>query len=240
MSGESEEEGFVCLKKGKGCWEFPECRAFCDEAFLGKSARQICYQWPISLYEDFRELFITIRTEPFQNLKPKVLKCFIHLSEGDKTALFKRFSREETLDFLEEIAKNPSLAFHLSKEDTGKFPILHSLFKKVSGRAPSAVQKTGSGTRNFLIVLNKYHNHYAWIWINDYLVYRCNRDSACKEPLDYYCEIFEKTLSSHLEDFFDNRRFKNEYRRAIESKQCGSQSCEYGDIRDFKKICDRF
>ena len=240
LEKENQEEGFVCSKEGRGCWEFSECRGFCENLFFGEDSREMCYQWPISLYEDFENLFITIYTKPFRYIDPKVLKCFVKLSENNKTTLFKKFNQEETLEFLGEIAKSSELAFHLSGEDKGDFFIFRTLFKKISSRIPRAVKRMSTNKGNFLILLHEYQNYHAWLWLDDYIIHGCRRDSLCKEPLDYYCEVLEDVFSATLEDFFENQYFKNEYRKAIESKQCGSQSCEYGDVRDFREMCDNF
>ena len=234
-----EIEGFACQKEGRGCWEFPECRSFCEELFFSPDDRQMCYQWPISLFDDFKSLFITMKTKPFRSIEPEVLKCFIQLSENHKTILFRKFNREEAQEFLEEVAKNPELAFYLGGEDKGDFSILHSLLKKISSYTGKAIKKIiDTRQTNFLILLHRNHNRQAWIWLNDYVVHRCRRDSLCKEPLEYYCEALEDIVSETLTDFFENQNFKNEYKTAIESKRCGdSDYCEYGEAQDFKEMC---
>lgn len=233
-----EIESFVCQKEGRGCWEFSECRSFCEELFFNPDDRQKCHQWPISLFDDFKSLVATIKTEPFQNIEPEVLGCFIQLSEDRKTILFRQFNEEEAQEFLEEVARNPKLAFHLGREDKGDFSILHSLLKKIRGRTGKAFKEIINTKRvNFLILLHRNQNRPAWVWLNDYAVHRCRRDSFCKEPLEYYCEVLEDTFSETLADFFENQNFKNEYKTAIESKRCGSGYCEYGEVQDFREMC---
>ena len=200
---DEEAESFVCQKEGRGCWEFSECRSFCEDLFFSPDDQQMCHQWPISLFDDFKSLLITMETEPFQNIEPEVLRCFVKLSENHKTILFRKFNEEEAQEFLEEVAKNPELAYHLGGEDKGDFSILHSLFKKISGYTGKSIKKIiDTRQTNFLILLHRNHNHHAWVWLNDYVVHRCRRDSSCKEPLEYYCEVLEDIVSETLADFF--------------------------------------
>ena len=238
LAEENKTESFVCQKEGRGCWEFPECRSFCENLFFNEHSKQMCRQWPISLFEDFENLFVTINTKPFHSIEPQVLKCFLKLSE-EKNVLFKKFDMEEAKEFLEEVAVNPELAFYLAGEDKDNFSILNTLLKTIHSRVPSAIKKRLSLNKgHFLILLHEHQNRSAWAWLNDYIIYRCRRDSSCKEPLDYYCEILQDIQPKILEDFFKNRHFKQEYKKDIELKNCGSATCQYGTAQDFEKMCE--
>ena len=238
LAEESYPESFVCQKGGRGCWEFPECRNFCENLFFNEQSQHICHQWPISLFKDFENLFVTINTKPFHNIEPQVLKCFLKLSK-DKNILFKKFDMEEAKEFLEEVAVNPELAFYLAGEDKDRFSILHTLFQKIHSRVPGAIKSPLSLNKgHFLILLHEHQNRSAWAWLNDYIGYHCRRDSSCKEPLDYYCEILRDVHPKIMEDFFKNRHFKQEYKKDIELKPCGSTTCPYGTVQGFEKMCE--
>ncbi len=235
----SPHKAFSCQKESQACWGFPACVRFCEELFFNKESRKKCLQWPMVLFEDFNNLLNIIRTQPFQEIDLKVLKCFMDLSEEDKTILFKRLNKDSAQEFLEEIAKTPELALILAKEDDKNFSIFRTLTKKVSSRIPTAIKGRG-GSKNFLILLNENENRPAGVWLDDFISHFCRRDSSCDEPLDYYCKILDKTRSEPLKDFFENAYFKKEYKRNIESKSCGSQNCEYGNLIDFRSLCRSF
>ena len=237
-----QEEDSVCKNRvneeNPVCWTFPGCRSFCEELFFSKEKQQICYNWPTALVDDFEILFSTMTKGLFQNIDSKIFKCFLKLSENN-SILFKNLNEEESKEFLEEVAVNHNLAYHLASEDKGNFSVLTALFRKIKSRFINAIKQPLSHKHsNFLIALHKEENRSAWTWLNDYLIYRCRGDSTCKEPLDYYCEILEDVKGEALEDFFENNGFKREYRQRIESKTCGSSRCEYGELRDFDEMCD--
>lgn len=234
----TDEQGFVCPEKeARGCWQLPQCKNFCDESFSYKAERQNCYNWPLPLFDDFKNLIETINTGLFQNIEPKVLRCFLKLSEDNKDSFFRKLNKDEAKELLEVIADEKDLAFHLAKEDKSDFSILHRLFKKIRSRTPSAIKEELHSGDNFLIRLSEDGNRPAWDWLNDYISYRCQRDKTCKEPLDYYCEILEDIKHSELEYFFEYRNFEIEYKKDIESKNCG-EPCKYGDVADFRKMCN--
>ena len=238
LDGENQEEGYVCLREGRGCWEFEECRTFCEDLFFSPENRQMCFEWPIDLYEDFKRLFVVRDTETFENIEPQVLRCFLGLSERNRSVFFKAFDEETAQEFLKEIAGNPKLAFELAGYDKGDFSLLDKLFKKISSYIIRAVKANLDYSKgNFLTLIHEYENRPAWTWLDDYIVHHCRRDSSCEEPLEYYCKILEDNRSKELEDFFYNQNFKRSYRQRIEAQTCGSRNCEYGDVRDFKELC---
>ena len=237
-SEEEKEEGFMCLEEGTECWQFSECKTFCEDLFFKKEQRKECYNWPISLLEDFQNLQNIMKEESFSDIEAPVFKCFLKLTEDRKTILFKDFDKEDAKEFLEEVANNPELAFALAGEDKGDFSILRILFKKIKNRIPSAMSEELSKGKNFLILLDEDDNRSAWVWFNDYIIDYCRGDSSCKEPLDYYCEILEDVRHKTLTEFFENSHFKRKYKNDIESKSCGQTKCEYASVSDFKEMCD--
>ena len=232
-----------CLKKEKNpdlaCWTVPHCRNFCDDLFINKRDEQKCHKWPSRLVNRFSDLYETMNKGVFQDISAKSFKCFIKLTENG-SLLFKDLTEEESKEFLLEIAFNPNLAFNLSSADKGSFSVLTALFRKLSGRLiSSAKEPLGHNKGNFLIEIYKKDNQPAWNWLNDYLIYLCKKDSKCEEPLDYYCDILKNIKTNILEDFFENNQhFERGYRQAIQRQQCGGSGCKYGDIQDFKQMCD--
>ena len=200
----------------------------------------MCYDWPMPLFEDFRNLKEIIDTQSFQYIEPEVLKCFLKFVEDDKDILFRKLNEEEVKEFLEEIANNETLAFHLAGEDKGDFSLLEVLFKKINSLTPLALSESLFAGNNFLILIHQQENNSAWTWLNDYIIHRCRRDRFCKEPLDYYCKILRDIDSEKLKDFLENRGFRREYAGRIESKTCQSNACVYGSLQDFNEICDGF
>ena len=236
----TDEEGFTCQKEeGDKCWQFQSCRNVCEELFFNNEQKENCYNWPMHLFEDFIELIDTMERGLFQQLEPEVFQCFLKITEGRTNILFRKFSKEEAKEFLEVLSYTYDLTFHLEKADGRDFFIFNSLFRKINHRIPSAIKKELRGGDNFLILLNKYENQTGWMWLNNYITHRCRIDSKCKEPLDYYCEILKDVQNSDLNDVFENRKFKNEYQRDVESKTCGADRCEYGNIQDFDEMCSR-
>lgn len=237
-SGSVSKRNFVCQTKGPGCWQFSECMSFCDDLFFKEEKRKKCYNWPMPLFEDFKNLTEAMSRESFRYLELEVLKCFLEFTEDDKDILFEKFNEEEAKEFLEEVAGDGTLAFYLAEKDKGDFSILNTLFKKINSRTERAVGEPLFEKNNFLILVHQQDNRPAWVWLNDYIIYQCRRDRSCKEPLDYYCKILENVNFSILEDFFENQHFQREYERRIESKTCNLDNCSYGDLRDFNEMCD--
>lgn len=239
---ETTEEEEICLTKIKDtepfCWAFPYCRNFCDELFINKKEEEACYNWPLDLAEDFSSLYETMSEGVFQDLQPETLKCFLNLTENNKV-LFQNLNEEESKEFLMELSFNHNLAYHLAKADKGDFSVFNTLFRNIQNRRISGIKESlGFRKENFLIEIHKEENLSAWSWLNDYIVHLCRRDSKCKEPLDYYCEILKPVKNSSLEDFLENSPFKKKYQRVIEAKICDSSNCEYGNIQNFKEMCD--
>lgn len=234
----NRREAFICVEEGPGCWQFPLCKSFCEDLFFNKEKRQECFNWPLPLFEDFKILMDTMDNEDFRLVDPEVLKCFLEFTKEDKTFLFDKFSEEEAQEFLEEIANNVKLSFYLSEKDKGDFSIFDTLFKKIDSRVTVAIAEPLFEGENFLISILQQENRSAWIWLNDYIIYKCRKDRHCKEPLEYYCKILEDVSSNDLKDFFESQHFEGEYKRKIESKRCDSDSCSYGDLKDFNEMCD--
>lgn len=230
---------FNCEKKGRECGRLSECKKFCTEIFSRRSDREVCFKWAKPLVDDFKSLFDTINTEPFHYIPLEVLKCFLSLSEDD-SAPFKKLNEEEVKEFLLRLAEDPEMASLLAKKDKGDFSTLDRLFRKLHSHTPNALKKElGLRNETFLTLIYQYHNHPAIIWIDDYIIHRCRRDSRCEEALEYYCEVLKNSSSDELENFFENRHFKNEYRKAIQSKNCGASSCRYGNSSDFVTACEQ-
>lgn len=217
----------------------PQCKEFCNELFFtSRTDRQNCYNWPLSLFSDFKDLFEIIQTDRFQSMDTKALKCFLEWSDGSKDIFLRQLNKAEAQELLIRVAHDIELASSFYKADRSDLSILHGIYKKIGGRTPTAVKKgLKPGGDNFLILLDKYNNPAAWYWLNSHIVYRCKRDHSCQEPLEYYCEILEDTGTSVLNDFFENRFFSLKYRGSIKSKTCGSSSCEYGNVEDFHQMC---
>ena len=221
------------------CWTLPHCRSFCANLFINKNDIQKCHNWPLELADSFSDLYETMKDGVFQDLNVKTFKCFLKLTDNNPI-LFKDLNEEESKEFLLEIAGNPNLAYQLSSVDKGDFSFLIALFRKLSGKRINSVKEPlGFKADNFLIEIYKGDNHPAWIWLNDYLVARCKRDSKCTEPLEYYCEILKNVKRRTLEDFFENSSpFQRGYEKPIQRKSCGTSHCEYGNLQDFQQMCD--
>ena len=229
---------FVCLKEDTDCWKFPACRSFCEDLFFYEEKIQMCYNWPISVFKDFENLKDAIDKMAFQYIEPEVMDCFLEFVEEDRDILFREFGEEEAKAFLKELAYNKTLAFYLSGKDKGDFLILSTLFLKIGGTVSGAIAKPIFEEENFLILLHEQGNRSAWTWLDDYLIHYCRRDESCKEPLDYYCRILRDVGFRALKDFFTNHDFERGYERSIESKDCQSRKCRYGNSHEFAEMCD--
>jgi len=232
------ESSFICEKKSpRQCWQLPQCKVFCNNIFRNKKEREHCYKWPPDLYPEFENLFQILETETFDKIDPKVLKCFLDISEEHSDVALKKLKREDVKDLLHTLAEDPELASSFYKEEEKKFPLLHSLYRKIGGRTSTSIKKPIHGSSNFLILISENENKPAWKWLNAYIFYRCKTDQTCKEPLDYYCTILKDENKTTLTDFFQYREFEKEYQREIESKSCGESLCQYGDVQNFRSLC---
>ncbi len=235
-----DTEPFVCPEKEeRGCWEFPDCRRFCEDVFIKEENEKDCYNWPMSPFEDFKDLKDSLNNKhDFPYIRLSVLECFFDLAEEEREGIFKNMTEKSSADFLEKIAQDKKLALLLAQKDKGDFSILKTILKKIKHRnITDSITGQLSTNDNFLILSHQHSNHAAWSWLDDYIIHKCQRDSRCDEPLDYYCKILKDVKSNPLKSFFKNQHFKRQYIKEIESKICNSSNCEYGDIQDFKDIC---
>ena len=234
--GPVEKKEFICHKEGRPCWEFPSCRAFCEDLFFNKEDRKICHKWPIDLLDSFKTLFWTIGTQSFDNINPRALHCFVKVSNENRKLVFKRLNKEEAVELLEEMAQNSSLSYHIARADKGDFVIMDNLFKK-AGRNLRSMNSLAKNMNQILLLIHEQENKAGWDLFNSYIIYRCKKNSHCDEPLEQYCVTFKDSSSKTLEDFFENPFFEKAYKREIKSKTCGTSYCEYGDVKDFKALC---
>lgn len=238
-----KEDELSCQEKEMNpdlaCWTAPYCRNFCEVLFINKKDEQTCQNWSLELVNRFSDLHRIMTKDVFQDISPETFKCFLKLTDNNPI-LLKNLTEDESKEFLLEIAFNYNLAYNLSAADNGDFSVLTALFRKISGRLMSAVKEPlGYNKESLLIEVYREDNQQAWNWLNDYLVYLCRKDSTCKEPLDYYCEILDDVSTKILTDFFENNSyFEKEYGKTIQSKSCGQKTCEYGNIQNFQQMCD--
>ena len=247
----SPQELFVCPKRqereDQNCWQFDSCRGFCEDFYLsrnlGSSAEErvveTCYSWPEDLVKDFQNLVNLIDRRDIFKINPEVLGCFLRINEL-KGILFKNLGIRRSKMFLEVVAEDSDLANQIRKEDDTEFSILKTLFRNIGGQILDAIKEPLKSGNSFLILLSYAENQQAWTWINDYFSYLCGRSSGCTDPFEYYCEVLEDTSSQSLKRLFADSGFEREYRRSIQSQTCGGDSCEYGNLGDFKEACENF
>ena len=234
-----EEDSFCHSVERPFCWQDPTCIAFCEKVFFLQEERENCRNRPLAMVRSFEELWETLRTGLFQHIDPEVFSCFLDMTKN-KNIFFRGFSDEEVKELLREMAGNSDSMRAVSRKGRDGFPILDALLRKLKRTAVRAIAEplTFGRDNNFLISALENENRPALVYLNDYLIHKCRRDSDCSEPLDYYCKILKNIERSTWRNFFqENDLFRRNYVSAIESKTCGRANCEYGDFDDWERLC---
>ena len=222
----------------KNCWQSASCKRFCEKLLINTQEQENCLTWPLDLFPELQKLEQNLQQSLFSQIEPNILNCFLKTLKTSPHVFFKTFKAKQAEEFLQELAFNHQLSQQLIPLDKQPYLVLKTLLKKLSTRPATALKKElGPEKENFLILISEYENDLAWDWLDDYIRYRCEKESHCSKPLDYYCEILASVSKSDQETLFSYRLFTRKYKKSIESHTCNRKPCRYGHLRDFKKLC---
>ena len=230
----------ICsAEQGPFCWQNRACIDFCEKLFRSDEDRQKCKNQSLTMGIAFENLWKILQTGVFQHIQAEVLSCFLDLTDN-KRLFFKGFSEDEAKEFLLEMTEDIDLMEAVSKKGSFNFSVLDALFRKIDNKIVNAIAEplTFGSDDNFLISASDNRNSLALVYLDDYIIYKCGRDSNCSEPLDYYCKILKNVkLSTWLRFFEPRHNFRSNYRSDIESRACNGSHCKYGDFEDWQTLC---
>ena len=245
--GDEDGEGREEAPKGRslcrdsslpGCRDSSSCREICDEIFSHKK-RENCYRAPESLVESFEETLRIMQKEDFESIDSDVLECLLKIDNKKFARTVGKLSKTESKEFLLKIAADRKLAEILEKGDENSFRILREAFRAIAPTVKKAVRERIYGSFNFLALIGRNDNRYAYKWLDDLAEDECaDAGNSCASVIkDYYCPALTDLSRSDLRDFLRSRFFEDAYGKKVERATCGSKYCEYEDAEDFKAFC---
>ena len=231
-----EEKTNICITSS-------ECINFC-EFFYSKSPdkNRFCKSWPLSFYQRFEKLFSQIYNLDTAHLNAEDMACFIDLNKDNKALFVRDLNQDQASFFLKKVAEDEVFAKKIASKDSDRdFSILKLLFKKTTGSTkPTAfAPDLPLIGESFFDLIDKHSNRSAWGWLDSFLNQACSEKRTCDNSLEFYCQFFKETSYANAINFLDNQFFENKYGNFIKSQSFCNRGCEYGDLGDLKKVCNK-